>query len=315
MRISRNYPEMLRFMAARQWVNVNRKRPTTSMTNAERDCFNQLVMLDTPEVRAVQQRLCLAQKAASRGANEFIWIQGTATIGTSSTALEAAAAFCHPNSVGHLPEPSEQEISYANVPVAYVAAGNTYMAGLQAAACEWLGQSPGRSGNDSGTLLAEMLARCGSRVFIFDDIQAVRGGNESVNSLRVLLGKLPTLVIFISLPPEEDKGENLAKHLSGSSTVAKQIKRRTRILRLSRPKDTDFNTYSNSVRRRIRQFKLLRPCPQEDDVIHFLWSQRNKVERANTLAQVYSLLAEVAALAVGQAESITLPAVMAATHD
>ena len=306
---------MLRYMAARQWVNVNRSRATTSMTNAERDCFNQLVMLDTPEVSAVKERLRLAQKAVSRGANEILWIQGPATIGKSSTALEAAAALCHPNSVGHLPKPSEQEISYANVPIAYIAAGNTYMAGLQAAACEWLGQSPGRSGNDSGTLLAEMLARCGSRVFIFDDIQAVKGGHESVNSLRVLLGKLPTLIILISLPPEEDRGENLAKYLSGSSTVAKQITRRARTFRLSRTEDIDFKTYSKSVRRRIRQFKLLKPCPQEDDVIDFLWSQRKKVDRVNTLAQVYSLLSEVAALEVGQDEVITLAAVMAATYD
>ncbi len=312
---TRSYTEVLRHMAARDWVKRNRDRDVKSMSREERDCFNRLVLLEMAEVAAVLKRLRRAEKTSSQGANNVVWIQGPAAAGKTTVALEAAAAFCDPDSVGHLAVPSEDQISYAHIPVAIIAGQGNQMAGLQSGACEWLGQGPGRSGDDSGTRFAEMLTRCRTRVLIIDDLHAVKGGSSSVNSLRVLLNKVPTLLVLVSLPPHEPRESNVATALTEDSYAAKQFRVRTTVLRLGKIVHVDFDAFADNVRRRLKQFKLLNPCPQEEDIIEYLWVQSKSVERVETLAQVYNLLSGVAAQAVGCEEAVTLPSVMEATCD
>jgi len=242
-----------------------------------------------------------------------VWIQGPATSGKTTLALEASAAFCDPDSIGQLAEPSEDEITYAHIPIAIVGGQDNQMAGLQSGACEWLGQGPGRSGDESGTRFAEMLTRCRSQVLIIDDLQSVRGGEKSAHSLRVLLNKMPTLLIVISLPPHELDTSSVATLLTGDSHAAQQLRRRMTVLRLGKIVHVDFDAFAYDVKRYLRQFKLLHACHQDEDIIEYLWEQSRRVERVETLAQICNLLAGVAAEAVGREEAVTLPAVMAAT--
>lgn len=311
----RTYTEILRALAARNWVKKNRDRGVKSMSLEERACYNQLVLLETFEVAAVVEWLRLAKRTSSRGPNNIVWIQGHAATGKSTLALEAAAAFCDPDSIGHMAVLSESEISYAHVPVAIISGADNHLAGVQSAACEWLGLGAGRSGDDSGTRFAEMLTRCRTRVLIIDDMQTIRGGARAVHALRVLLNKLPTVVIAISLPPRELDERSLATELISGSPAAQQHRSRMRILRLGSTSHMRFDDFAFHVSRRLSQFKLLNPCHQEQEIIEYLWAQSSKVERVKTPGQIYNLLGGVASAAVGCEEAVTLPAVMAATCD
>lgn len=315
IRVPREYGEARRYMQARRWVLDKCPVDVNDMSDVERKVYNRLVRFPTPHVDHVADLLTFADNTGSLSTNSIVWLQGPAGAGKTSVALEAAAAFTDPDSVGGPPPTSSTRLEYAHIPIAYMAGQNSFSAGLLNTGCAWFGHDRKRTGTESALVLAKAVDNCRTRVVIIDDLQSVKGADSSVGDLRHLLLKLSAHIILVSLPPQGISSSSVVRDLMSGSEVGDQLRARTRFHRLPAAKHHSFDDYAQSLRLFMGRFKLKDGNSDDESIIEFLYSKSRTHHRLSTLPLAYTVLTGVAAAAVGTAESVTLSAVMAAVHD
>lgn len=314
IRSALGYNEVQRRMEGRRWVQEHASCPPHSMSDTQRHAYNKLVQFHSTQVSSLVDLLTFAEDTGALGTNLIVWLQGPAGSGKTYLAYEAAAALLEPHSVGHEPAPSADQVTYAHIPIAYMGGRNTHAAGLINGGCTWFGLNPRRGRDDSGIMLAKAMRACETKVVIVDDLHSVSGADRSIAALRGLLNQIPAHVILTSLPPEDLKEASLARDLMSGSSVAGQLRARTRIHRMPLAGHCSYDAYTDSVKAFIGGFKLKNDSPESDHIAEFLYYQSQTQPNLQSLPQAYAVLTGAAGKAVGGEECITLAAVMALVH-
>lgn len=305
IRPSNGFPEMSRLMALRKWRESLASCAPQNMSDNDRRLFNASIRIPLPADRQVFRYLQHAAHSGLTGTNAITWLQGQAGAGKTDLALEVAARFTDPDSVGAPALPSTTDIQYACIPIASISGQGDQIAGLARAGCRWFGIDPGRTGNESTDLLAHAITRCGTRVLIIEDLHAVNHINKDIDALRVLLNKVSAHVIMISLPPEQARPESVAAAIMKGSPPAQQILARTRAFRLSGMQHLDRATATRAIVNALGLFKLHGGCDHAAAIAQMA-IEHSDHDRLRTLPLIFAMLRGLAVEAVGTTETISL---------